>query len=48
MGGCVLWAGASYGPVRLIGQEVQYLFYVLFFVSLEDAAIRYKSYAVKH
>jgi len=22
MGRCVLWAGASYGPVRLMGREI--------------------------
>jgi len=25
MGRCVLWAGASYGPVRLMGREIRYL-----------------------
>jgi hypothetical protein len=25
IGRCVLWAGASYGPVRLIGREIWYV-----------------------
>jgi len=27
MGRCVLWPGASYGPVRLMGREIRYLLF---------------------